>query len=279
MPEGCTLDNSSLGYWRGILEDVKQEMAGKDKLSDWTDKWTNKKHIQSVFIKEEGGEGICGSSSELFNPIKLPRAVRMRFAWAQRPERQEIESYHKYKMEREAGQRRSKNKWKKKKNGCRNFKAIKQLTSGLTHAFSACTRRWRQPPAEPARAAEALGLWRRAHLCVSKQMKQAGPKSVFYQQNLYSGGGRLTAAGTRRIHRTSCNVTSVSSPSIMTPGHNVETSVNVSVRGEEESVKLGRRTNLTCTEGAAFECRLNIGRVRSSSNKSSSWAERVRWDS
>lgn len=58
-----------------------------------TDNRTDKKHIQSDGIREKGGDMISGSVGKLLNPIKLPRALRARFARAQRPGRQEIDGY------------------------------------------------------------------------------------------------------------------------------------------------------------------------------------------
>ena len=62
----------------------KQEMAGKDKgqisaLTNRMDKWTDRKH-QSDWILGKGGDRISGSTGESCNPVKLPRALRTRFA-------------------------------------------------------------------------------------------------------------------------------------------------------------------------------------------------------
>lgn len=50
-----------------------------------------------------------------------------------------------------------------------NFLKMKKLPERvLTHAFSACTTRWHQPPAVPATAAAALGRWLTQYLWVNK---------------------------------------------------------------------------------------------------------------
>lgn len=62
----------------------KQEMAGKDRQTNFcTDQQKGQmdRQHQSDRILRKGGDRICGSTGELCNPMKLPRALRTRFAW------------------------------------------------------------------------------------------------------------------------------------------------------------------------------------------------------
>lgn len=76
--------NMSLCCWVGNPVGGKQEIASKDKqistMINRVDRWNDKQHGQSDWILGKGGDRICGSTGELCNPMKLPRALRTRFA-------------------------------------------------------------------------------------------------------------------------------------------------------------------------------------------------------
>lgn len=60
--------------------DGRQGQRQISTLTNRMDRGTDKKHGQSDWILGKGGDSVCGSTGELCNPMKLPRALRTRFA-------------------------------------------------------------------------------------------------------------------------------------------------------------------------------------------------------
>lgn len=175
------------------------------------DRWTDKKH-QSDWILGKGGDRICGSTGESCNPMKLPRALRTRFARPKRPGRQEIDGYQKVREKERLDSIDVRNRWK---------------MEGWVESY------WNQD--SPAHSPLVPEDGTDHQQCQQQQQKhwdnnggstcegankheQKGIKCMFYwQDSLWTVW--LTTTGRGSIHRSCCNFTSVSHPSHRTPGH------------------------------------------------------------
>lgn len=152
--------------WVGNPMEAKQKMASEDNgkisaLNHRMDKRTDKSIAKAVWLYFRERRGFGGQQVNYVTLSSYREHWERDLPGHRDLGDREIDGYQKVRKKDQNGED---DKWSL------NFlKRKKRPERVLTHAFSACTTRWHQPPAVPATAAAALGRWLTQYLWVNKQ--------------------------------------------------------------------------------------------------------------